>query len=166
MIARAALIWDVEPDSLEMERGVTRSKTDPELSMTFKELAGQLNETGEPVVGSAAVSPRGAGGSFAGNIGDVEVDPETGKVQVLRFTAFQDAGKAIHPMIDTVVVEVANPGHPVGVRGVGEASIVPPPAAVANAIFHATGTRMRRLPMNPVTVTEAVWKENGDSASE
>ena len=106
---------------------------------------------------------------------DVEVDPDTGKVQILRCTVAQDAGKAIHPsyvegqmqggtaqglgwalneeyfyddkgtlrnsgfldyrmptcldlpMIETVVVEEANPGHPLGVRGVGEVSIVPPP---------------------------------------
>ena len=62
------------------------------------------------------------------------------------------------PMIDTVIVEVANPGHPFGVRGVGEVSIVPPPAAVANAVHRAIGVRMDRLPMNPVAVTEAIWK--------
>ena len=39
------------------------------------------------------------------------------------------------PMIDTVIVEVPDPGHPFGVRGVGEVPIVPPPAAIANAIY-------------------------------
>src|SRR6516165_4628785 len=53
------------------------------------------------------------------------------------------------PMIDTVIVEVPNPGHPYGVRGVGEVPIVPPPAALANAIYQAVGVRMRRLPMSP-----------------
>lgn len=57
------------------------------------------------------------------------------------------------PMIDTCIVEVANPGHPFGVRGVGEANIVPPTPAVANAIHSAVGARMQRLPMNP----PAVW---------
>ena len=61
------------------------------------------------------------------------------------------------PMIDTVIVEVPNPGHPFGVRGVGEANIVPPPAALANAIHRAAGVRMHRLPMNPVAVMEAIW---------
>ena len=61
------------------------------------------------------------------------------------------------PMIDTVIVEVPNPGHPFGVRGVGEANIVPPPAAIANAIYHAAGVRMRRLPMNPPAIMEAIW---------
>ncbi len=53
------------------------------------------------------------------------------------------------PMIDTVLVEVPNPGHPYGVRGVGEVPIVPPLAAVANAIARATGVRMTELPMSP-----------------
>ena len=134
----------------------------------------------------------------------MEVDPETGKTEILRYTAFQDAGKAIHPsyvegqiqggvvqgigwalneeyvfndrgemlnssfldyrmptsldlpMIDAVIVEVPNPGHPFGLRGVGEVSIVPPMAAVANAIYRATGVRMRRLPMSPGKVVEAL----------
>jgi CO/xanthine dehydrogenase Mo-binding subunit len=64
------------------------------------------------------------------------------------------------PMIDTVIVEVANPGHPYGARGVGEASIVPPQAAMANAVYHASGARMRRLPMNPAAVTEAILEND------
>ena len=63
------------------------------------------------------------------------------------------------PMIDTVIVEVANPMHPFGVRGVGEASIAPPPVAIANAIHNAIGLRMDRLPMNPGAIMEANWKE-------
>jgi CO/xanthine dehydrogenase Mo-binding subunit len=65
------------------------------------------------------------------------------------------------PMIDTVIVEVANPSHPYGVRGVGEVSIVPPPPAVANALHGALGVRMWRLPMNPAAVMEAVWAKDG-----
>jgi len=210
MIERAALIWDVDPESLEMEKGVTRSKTDTELSMTFKELAAQLADTGGTILGNGSLDGGGmgaGGGSFAGNIVDVEVDPETGKVTVLRFTAVQDAGKAIHPsyvegqmqggsvqgigwalneeyymnddgamtnsslldyrmptsldlpMIDTVIVEVPSPSHPFGVRGVGEANIVPPPAAIAHAIHNATGVWMDRLPMKPATVMEADWSK-------
>ncbi len=209
VIARAAKIWGVEPDSVEMEDGVIRSKTDTELNMTFKQLAEQINDTGEPIVGRAAVDPAGAGGSFCGQIVDVEVDPETGKTDVLRFTTVQDAGKAIHPsyvegqmqggsvqgigwalneeyyyseggkmdnssfldyrmpttldlpMIDTVIVEVANPGHPYGVRGVGEANIVSPQAAVANAIQDATDVRMTSLPINSVAIMEASWANGG-----
>ena len=61
------------------------------------------------------------------------------------------------PMIDTVIIEVPNPGHPFGVRGVGEASIVPPKAAIANAIHDAIGSRINELPMNPVVVSKAIW---------
>ena len=207
MTERAARIWEVSPGSVELDKGVFRSKVDPELNMTFKELAGLLNVTGGPIMGRAAVSPTSAGSAYAGNIVDVEVDPDTGKVEILRFTVVQDAGKAIHPsyvegqmqggsvqgigwglneeyfyddvghmdnssfldyrmptsldlpMIDTVIVEVPNPGHPFGVRGVGEVSIVPPPAAIANAIYNAVGVRMDELPMNPGAVMEGIWKK-------
>ncbi len=60
------------------------------------------------------------------------------------------------PMIETIIVEVPNPGHPLGVRGVGEASIVPPPAAVANAIYRAVGVRMTELPMSPPRLLKAI----------
>jgi CO/xanthine dehydrogenase Mo-binding subunit len=60
------------------------------------------------------------------------------------------------PMIETVMVEVANPGHPFGVRGVGEVPIVPPPAAIANAIHQAIGVRMNELPMSPGRVVKAL----------
>ena len=208
MIDRAARVWDIDPSEIEIASGVFRSKSDPELSMSFKELAAELNGTGGPVVGRAALTTRGEGGAFAGNIVDVEVDPETGKVEVLRCTVFQDAGKAIHPsyvegqmqggtvqgigwalneeyfmddagkmanstfldyrmplaldlpMIDTVIVEVANPSHPFGVRGVGEVSIAPPLATMANAIHDAIGIRMDRLPMNPAAIMRAIWGPN------
>ncbi|HZT31074.1 MAG TPA: xanthine dehydrogenase family protein molybdopterin-binding subunit [Bryobacteraceae bacterium] len=204
MKERAAKLWETDAAAVEVSRGVFRAG---ERSMTFQELAARLGETGGPVVGRGAVNPRGVGGSFSGAIADVEVDPETGKVTVLRFTSVQDVGRAIHPayvegqmqggsvqgigwalneeyymsadgamlnsslldyrmptsldlpMIDTAIVEVPNPGHPFGVRGVGEANIVPPPAALANAIYRAAGVRMDRLPMNPPAIMEAIWKQ-------
>jgi CO/xanthine dehydrogenase Mo-binding subunit len=68
------------------------------------------------------------------------------------------------PMIDTVIVEVANPGHPYGVRGVGEVPIVPPMAAIANAIHDAIGTRMESLPMSPGAILEALWEKDGGTS--
>jgi CO/xanthine dehydrogenase Mo-binding subunit len=59
-------------------------------------------------------------------------------------------------MIDTVIVEVPNPRHPYGVRGVGETPIVPPMAAIANAVENATGIRFTQLPMSPPRVLEAI----------
>ncbi len=97
MIDRASKIWEVEPDTLDLQAGEITSKVDSELRMSFAELAGQLNDTGGPVVGSCSLTPPAIGGAYAGSIVDVEVDPETGKVTVLRFTCVQDAGKAIHP---------------------------------------------------------------------
>ncbi len=209
MVERAAKIWDVDAGAVACDKGVFVSKNGTDNKLTFKDLAAKLGSTGGPVVGRAAVNPPGVGGSFSGNLVDVEVDPETGKVTILRFTAFQDAGKAIHPsyvegqmqggsvqgigwalneeyymskdgamvnsslldyrmptsldlpMIDTVIIEVPNPGHPFGARGVGEANIIPPPAALANAIHDAIGVRMDRLPMNPVAVMEAIWQKQG-----
>ena len=204
LVARAALIWETDPENVEYVNGALQHKSDPELRMTFKQIAPRLNETGGPVVGRGNVNPRGAGGSAAATLVDLEIDPETGKVQVVRCTVFQDAGKAVHPsyvegqmqggtvqglgwalneeyfmsdngelvnsslldyrmmtsldipMIDTVIVEAANPGHPFGVRGVGEASIVPPMAAVANAVHHATGLTMDQLPISPGVLIAAI----------
>ena len=208
MIERAARIWEVSSEDVDYSDGAIAHKSDPELRFTFKQLAARLNATGGPIVGRANVDPKGVGAAFAVHIVDVEVDPETGKVDILRYTALQDAGKAVHPsyvegqiqggavqgigwalneeyffddqgrmanssfldyrmpisldlpMIDTVVVEVANPGHPYGVRGVGEVPIVPPMAAIANAIYNAIGVRMTKLPMSPGSILDALW-ENG-----
>ena len=207
LIQRASKIWDVPVEDVQFEDAVVSHKSDPELRLTFKQLAARLTATGGPIVGRGNVSPAGVGGAFAVNIVDVEVDPETGKVQILRYTALQDAGKAVHPsyvegqmqggvvqgigwalneeyyfdqrghmanssfldyrmptsldlpMIDTVIVEVANPGHPYGVRGVGEIPLVPPMAALANAIYDAVGIRMDKLPMSPGNVLETLWEK-------
>ena len=204
MRQRAAVIWDVDSDDVEYIEGRISHVSDPELSFSFAELASQLNGTGGPIVGRATVNPGGVGNAFAVHIVDVEVDKETGKVDVLRYTSVQDVGKAIHPsyvegqlqggavqgigwalneeyviaedgrmdnatfldyrmpvsldlpMIDTVLVEVANPGHPFGLRGVGEACLIPPMAAVANAIYDAVGVRLNDLPMSPVRVSKAL----------
>jgi CO/xanthine dehydrogenase Mo-binding subunit len=59
-------------------------------------------------------------------------------------------------MIDTVVLEVANPLHPYGVRGVGETPIVPPLATVANAVKNATGVRLQELPISPPRLLAAL----------
>ena len=209
LIERASLIWDTDVDQVEYVDGVLRHRADTELQLTFKEIAPQLAGTGGPVVGRANLNPGGSSGSYSANIIDVEVDAETGKVDILRATAFQDAGTAIHPayvagqiqggtsqgigwalneeyfmaddgtmantslldyrmpttldlpMIEPVIVEVPNPAHPFGVKGVGEANIAPPLAALANAIYHAAGIRMRSLPMNPAAVVKALEERDG-----
>ena len=206
MIGRAAKLWDVEEANVQFADGEFSSINGKEEQISFRDLSARLRETGGPVVGRATMNPAGAGGAFATHIVDVAVDEETGKVEILRYTATQDTGKAIHPsyvegqiqggvvqgigwalneeyiynaegsmtnasfldyrmptcldlpMIDAVIVEVPNPGHPYGVRGVGEVPIVPPPAAIANAIYDAIGVRMTELPMSPDRLLKAMGK--------
>ena len=201
MTSRAAELWDCSPEKVSVESGVYSHNGD---SLTFAELAEKLHATGEAVVGRATVAPDGATNGFGAHLVDVEVDPDTGKTTILRYTVIQDAGKAIHPsyvegqmqggavqgigwalneeyffddqgqmknasfldyriptfldvpMIDTIIVEVPNPDHPYGVRGVGETPIVPPPAAIAIAIHNAVGVRMTELPMSPPKLWKAI----------
>ena len=201
MAERAAALWECDAKEVAFADGTFRRNGE---SITFKQLAGRLHETGGPVLGRAAVDPEGPTNGFGVSIVDVEVDPDTGKTTILRYTVLQDAGKAIHPsyvegqmqggtaqgigwalneeyffddqgrmrnasyldyrmptaldlpMIETVIIEVPNPAHPYGVRGVGETPIVAPPAAIANAVYHATGVRMYELPMSPPKVWVAL----------
>ena len=208
LAARAALIWDVPVEEVDIADGVFSHRSDPELRLTLKELAARQNTTGGPLLGRAGGAWGGESPGFAVHIVDVEVDPETGKTDIIRYTALQDPGTAVHPqyvegqiqggavqgigwalneeyftdekggmlnsslldyrmpiakdlpMIDTQIVEVPNPDHPTGVRGVGEVSIIPPVPAIANAINQALGIRMSETPMAPGAVLEAIW-ENG-----
>ena len=97
MIERAALVWGASPEDVEYDYGVLRHSSDPELKTTFAEIAARQMKTGGPIVGKAATSMMRPGGAYSAHIADVEVDLETGKVEVLRYTVAQDAGKAIHP---------------------------------------------------------------------
>ena len=204
MVERAALIWDIDSNLVSMNDGIVSTNGSKNLSMSFKELALEMNSSGGPIMGKGTVDPKGVGQSFAGLIVDVEIDKETGKTQIIKVTCIQDVGKAIHPsyvegqmqggtvqgigwalneeyymdnqsgmsnnslldyrmptsldlpMVDTEIVEVPNPGHPFGVRGVGEVNIVAPPAAIANAIYQAANIRMEVLPMNPQAVLKKI----------
>jgi CO/xanthine dehydrogenase Mo-binding subunit len=68
------------------------------------------------------------------------------------------------PMIDTVILEIPNPGHPYGVRGVGETSIVPPLAAIANSVSAAAGVRLTSLPMSPPRILAALDAQHRKAA--
>ncbi|MFM2093122.1 MAG: 4-hydroxybenzoyl-CoA reductase subunit alpha [Planctomycetota bacterium] len=204
MIERTAVLWETKPDQLRYEDGGVVGPNGKRVG--FKELAGQLHAIGGALIGSGISSEAQQGGAFGTHCVDVEVDPETGKVQILRYTIAQDVGTAIHPsyvegqmqggvvqgigwalneeywyddrgamrnatyldyriptcydvpMIETIIVEVPDPQHPYGVRGVGEVPICPPPAAIANAIAQAVGVRMRRLPMSPPNLLTEILK--------
>jgi len=203
--ARAAALWGIDVERVKWEDGRALSLNGVEQEpLGIEALARKAAQTGGPISGRSAWTARGNGPSFAVHIGDIEVDEDTGRVRVVRYTAIQDAGRAVHPsyvegqlqggvaqgigwalneaylydaeghlqnagfldyrmpvasdlpMIDPVIVEVPNPGHPYGVRGVGETPIVPPLATVANALHDATGVRMRDLPMAPPAVLDAL----------
>ncbi|MSQ25333.1 MAG: xanthine dehydrogenase family protein molybdopterin-binding subunit [Dehalococcoidia bacterium] len=204
MIRRAALLWEVKPEDVSFDHGLFVNTRQPTDRLTFQQVAARAMSTGGPLTASASAFPKKIAPAICGNIVDVEVDPETGKVAVLRFTVVEDVGTAAHPsyvegqmqggtvqgigwalseeycwndsgamlnptfldyrmptsldvpMIDTVMVHVPNPYHPFGVRGVGEVSIVPPLAALANAVSHAIGARMTSLPMSPAVVLQAL----------
>jgi xanthine dehydrogenase molybdenum-binding subunit len=204
---RAAKLWKIAPEDVTFRAGQLISKRNGVPPLSVKEIGSKLGRTGGPVSGRASLMADNVGPAFAGCCVDLEVDPETGKTQVLRCTMVQDAGRAIHPsyvegqmqggtaqglgwalneeyiydakgilrnptfldyrmptcldlpLIETHIVEVPNPVHPLGIRGVGEVSIVPPPAAVANALYQATGIRFTRLPLSPPRVLEHLRSE-------
>ena len=209
MCSRAARIWGIDEEAVVWEDGAAKP-SGPNAGdfppMTLAEIAGVSFNTGGPIAGHYETNADHAGVSFGVHLVDVEVDRETGAIKVLRYTVFQDAGKAVHPdyvegqmqggavqgigwalneeyiygedgrlqnpgfldyrvpvasdlpNIDTVILEIPNPGHPYGVRGVGETPIVPPLAALSNAVSRAIGTRLNRLPMSPPRVLKALSK--------
>ena len=207
MAQRAALIFEVDEGDITVEGGqfVCPSTED---KISFKDLSARLMRTGGPVTCSVSTVSPGIGPVIAGNLVDVEVDPETGNVDVLRYTAFMDVGTAVHPayvegqiqggtvqgigwalneeyvydengamlnssfldyrmptaldvpMIDTVMIEVPNPKHPFGLRGVGEAPIIPPLSALAIAVSNAIGVRMHDLPLTPDAILKALESKN------
>ncbi len=205
--ARAAVTWGVDEDQVDWQDGqaIPAPGVNADLiPLSLADIASSAHKTGGPLLGRASLNAQGPGPSFAVNICDLKVDSETGKVDVIAFTAIQDAGKAIHPdyvegqmqggasqglgwalneeyifdkdgvmenagfldyripvasdlpMIDCHIVEVPNPTHPYGVRGVGETPIVPPLAAAANAVRDATGVRINDLPLSPPKVLKAL----------
>jgi CO/xanthine dehydrogenase Mo-binding subunit len=204
---RAAQIWDVPVEQVDWINGAAvcldAAKVDKG-DLTLAALAAQSARTGGPIGAQVSLTAQGAGPGFGAHICDVEVDPETGHVTILRYTAAQDVGRAIHPayvegqiqggvaqgigwalneeyvfdahgrmenagfldyrvpvasdlpMIEPIIVEVANPRHPFGAKGVGEVPIVPPLAAVANAVRAAIGVRMTDLPLSPPKIRAVI----------
>jgi CO/xanthine dehydrogenase Mo-binding subunit len=211
--ARAATIWEITPDAVDWRDGAAHpagTNAGAFEPLPLSEIALKAARTGGPISSEVSVNAQGAGPGFGAHICDVEVDRETGQVTIVRYTAVQDVGRAIHPsyvegqiqggaaqgigwalneeyiydrngrmdnpgfldyrcpvasdlpLIETIMVEVPNPRHPFGARGVGEVPIVPPMAAVGNAIRDAIGLRMASLPMSPPKVRAALDLANGD----
>jgi len=204
---RAAKIWNIDPEAVKWEDGAAHPVS-PNAGqfppLTLEELSEKAPSLGGPVGASVQLNTQGADGGFGTHICDVEVDTELGIVRVLRYTAVQDVGRAVHPsyvegqlqggvaqgigwalneeyiynkegkvdnpgfldyrmpvcsdlpMLDTILVEIPNPKHPQGVKGVGEVPLVPVMAAVANAVHDALGMRFYSLPMSPPKVSAAL----------
>lgn len=210
MKAHAAEQLKVEPEDIEYADRRFWVRNDPEQAMGWFDVARNSVRRGEgPVCGEGSVTRVQSAPTFGANVVDVEVDPGTGKVKLLKYTCFQDVGCAINPvqvegqiqggavqgigwslyeyyhyddkgvmrnpslldyrmptsldlpMIDVVLTEKPASEGPYGARGVGEVPIVPPPGAIANAIYQATGVRMNKLPMTPENVFWAL-KGNGN----
>jgi len=94
MSRRAAELMEVEADTVKYEGGVFSANG---TRMTFHEVAEQADASGAPIVGTGTAAPEQWGAAFGLHIVDLEVDPETGKIEILRYTALQNVGKAIHP---------------------------------------------------------------------
>jgi CO/xanthine dehydrogenase Mo-binding subunit len=214
---RAAQIWDISPEAVDWRDGnayPAGSNAGAFEPLSLAEIALRAGKTGGPISSEVSINAQGAGPGFGVHICDVEVDRETGAVSVVRYTAVQDVGKAIHlsyvegqiqggaaqgigwalneeyiydaqgrmenpgfldyrvpvasdlPLIEAIMVEVPNPRHPFGARGVGEVPIIPPMAAVGNAIRDAIGIRLTDLPMSPPKVRAAVDAEALPKAAE
>jgi CO/xanthine dehydrogenase Mo-binding subunit len=87
---------------------------------------------------------------------------EDGRLQNPGFLDYRIPVCSDLPMIDTKILEIPNPNHPYGIRGVGETSIVPPLAAIANAVSNAVGVRMTHIPMSPPRILAALDGETAD----
>jgi CO/xanthine dehydrogenase Mo-binding subunit len=204
---RAAQTWECDASHVQWRNG-TATCTDPAKDvkpLSIKQLASKSAKTGGPIAAEVSINAQGAAAGYGVHVCDLEIDRETGRTTVLRYTAAQDVGRAIHPsyvegqlqggaaqgigwalneeyvygpkgtldnasfldyrmpvasdlpMIDTILIEAKpNPRHPFGAKGVGEVPIVPPLAAVSNAVSHLVGKRMHTLPLSPVRVLAAL----------
>ncbi len=86
---------------------------------------------------------------------------KNGRLQNAGFLDYRIPVCSDLPFIDTQILEIPNPHHPYGVRGVGETSIVPPLAACSIAVTNATGVRMHHVPMSPPRILKAIKTKRG-----
>src|SRR3569832_2362988 len=100
MKKRTAMIWYISPDAVDWKEGKAypagpnAGSFEP---LSIQEIAQKAGRTGGPITAEVSINAQGAGAGFATHICDVEVDRETGFVKILRYTAIQDVGRAIHP---------------------------------------------------------------------
>jgi len=96
MCERAAILWSVPVEQVSFDQGTFLTTSGRPQQMSFADVAAQLTQTGGPITGVGNVNVQEWGGTFGAHIVDLEVDPETGQVTLLRYTAVQDVGRAVH----------------------------------------------------------------------
>jgi CO/xanthine dehydrogenase Mo-binding subunit len=206
----AADLLEANPEDMVCREGYFFVSGSPQKTVPFQTVADRaaVLRSGAPVVGNGAYVPRtvlpdpvtkygniAPAYPFACQIAEVEFDPDTGQVKVLRFTAAHDVGRAINPLatdgqiqggvvqglgwtlmenmvtergkianpdfldyvipttmdvpeIQSILVEPVDPNGPYGAKGIGEPALNPAMAAITNAIFDATGIRVKSLPVS------------------
>ena len=213
----AAAMLEADPEDIECREGYFFVTGSPKTKKSFREVAERaaLERKGAAVIGTGFYDPGtvfpdpvtkygniSPAYPFACQIAEVEVDPDTGQVRVLNFTAAHDVGRAINPMategqiqggvaqglgwtlmenmatekgriinadfldyvvptaldipeINPILVEPVEPDGPYGAKGIGEPALNPSMPAITNAIYNATGIRIKELPVSP----EKILKE-------
>ncbi len=209
---------EASPDDLEIKDKQILVKGTPAKSISLASVANAAHtEIGE-VIGrgyfdskatAAEQKEHGSSQPFTTHAALVEVDPSTGKVEILKYVAVHDVGFVVHPKavegqiegaaamsigqalceevvvddegrtlnptfvdylmptinmlprIESVLVQGYPGAGPYGTKGAGEIGSVPPMAAIANAIYHAIGVRIRQLPLSPEKVLRAIREQKG-----
>jgi xanthine dehydrogenase molybdenum-binding subunit len=222
IVAVACEMMEAKPEDIVIEEGRIFAKGSPN-KYSFAELADYAcNRRGMPISGKGrfmdklpagltiqqAYTKNIASFSFGTQVAEVEVDPETGEIKVLKVVAAHETGRTINttmaegqiegsvvqgigyalmeklildngkvvndgfldykipnigdiPEIETLLVETDTSHGPFGAKGIGEPGLVPTAAAIANAFYHATGVRMKELPMTPEKVLKALKEKRG-----
>ena len=224
----ASDMLESNPEEIVCRRGRFFVTGPSEKNVSFQEVADQaaIMRGGAPVIGTGIYTPptvlpdpKTKYGNispvypFACQIAEVEIDPDTGQVTVLSFTAAHDVGRAINPLategqiqggvaqglgwtlmenmvtengklvnpdfldyviptardipkINPILVEPVDPNGPYGAKGIGEPALNPSMSAITNAIYDATGIRIRELPVFPEEIVEELKRRKACSTEE
>jgi|SRR5680860_175319 len=212
LVEEAARMFEVEKEQVIIRDRRVFVEGAEENSKSIEEVIGGCRKKGTMTIGHGCFNPEttgldgetGAGSpygtyAFATQIVEVEVDTETGQVEVLHIIAAHDVGRAINPLqvegqieggsimgigfglyeevkmldgkiktpsfatyliptsmdvptVHPLIVEEPAASGPFGAKGVGEPSLIPTSAAIANAVFDAVGIRITELPITPERV--------------
>ncbi len=204
ILEEAAQLLETDAANLLIKDRLIYMKENPELHILIGEVTRAAYYKGKQFVSKVSYSPKISPPSFGAQFAEVEVDEETGKVEVVSFVAAYDCGKPINPQIvrgqimggiqqgigfglteeflvdesgkplnpnftdykvptavdmpniEVILVETDETSGPFGAKSVGESAMVSTAPAIANAIRHATGVRMREIPITPERLFKAL----------